>query len=132
MVLHEPRESLGASVWHKAPSPSARADGSLRRVTVRADQPLASLNGPHDRRLLVDAVALALCTPATKRPPPSTGYGDPIASRSGLTMPARNVWRHRKRRFVAGHAPLLLKLERRLAGCLGRHKVRTPNHTDGG
>ena len=38
IVLHEPRESLGASVWHKAQSPSARADGSLRRFAVGVPQ----------------------------------------------------------------------------------------------
>ena len=126
IVLHEPRESLGASVWHNAQSQSARADGSLRRFAVGASQPLAYFNGPNDRRLMVDAVSLALCTAANKR----LIHFDRILRSDRVALRSHHAGaqlvEHLKSRFVAGHAQLPLKLESRLAGCLGRHKVRTP------
>ena len=87
--------------------------------------PLAYLNGPHDRRLMVDAVSLALGTAANQR----LIHFDRILRSDSVALRSHHAGAQLvaqlKSRFVAGHAQLPLKRESRLAGCLGRHKVRT-------
>src|ERR1035437_525951 len=123
---HEPRESLGAAVWHEARWQSARAYGSLGLFAIGAGRPWAYLDGSNDRRLMVDAVSLVLCTAANKR---LIQFDRILGSESGALWShhagAQHV-EHLKSRLVAGHAQLPLKLQSRLDGRLCRHKVSTP------
>src|ERR1017187_4962307 len=120
---HEPRESLGTAVWHKAQSQSARADGFLGLFAIGAGRPWAYLDGSNDRRLMVDAVSLALCTAANKR----LIHFDRILGSDSVALGSHHAGaqlvEHLKSCLVAGHAQLPLKLQSRLAGRLCRHKV---------
>src|ERR1035437_3508790 len=103
---HEPRESLGTAVWHKAQSQSARADGSLGLFAIGAGRPWAYLDGSNDRRLMVDAVSLALCTAANKR----LIHFDRILGSDSVALWSHHAGaqlvEHLKSCLVAGHAQL--------------------------
>ena len=132
ILLHESRERLGASIGHKAQSQSSCVDGSLGLHPISACWSWAYFDGSSDRRLRVDTTALALCAAAHK----CLIYFDRIQGPNGVALghPVA-LWPYHasaelvetlERCLVTPQPQLPLKLHRRLAGRLCRHKVSTP------
>src|SRR5450830_1883130 len=126
VLLHEFREFLGSTAWHEAQPQSAGIDNSLVLLAFLDRYPGAYLDGPNDRRLMVDATPLAFCTTAHKRLIDFDRMlgSDRVALRPHHT--GTQLVEHLKRCLVARQSKLALKLERGLAGRLRRHEVSTP------
>ena len=126
ILLHEFREFLGSTTRHEAQAQSAGIDNSLVLLAFLDGHPRAYLDGPNDRRLMVDATPLAFCTTAHKRLIDFDWMlgSDRVALRPHHT--GTQLVEHLKRRLVARQSKLALKLQSRLAGRLRRHEVCTP------
>lgn len=126
ILLHESRESLGAAVGCKAQSQSSCVDGSLGHFPISASRAWAYLDGSSDRRLMVDATALALCA-ATHQ---CLIHFDRILGSNSVAFRAYHasakLMENLERCLVTPQPKLTLKLHRRLAGRLCRHKVSAP------
>ena len=126
ILLHELRKYLGVAVWHDTQPQSTRVICSLALSAIGTGRPLAYLNGPNYRRLMVDAASLALGTAAHKR----LIHFDRVLGSDSVALRSQHaraqLMEHLECRFVARQAQLPLKLESRLAGCLRRHEVSAP------
>src|ERR1700674_1576431 len=126
ILLHESRESLGAAVWHKAQSQSPCVDGPLGLFAISAGRPWAYLDGSSDRRLMVDSTALGPCAAAHKC---LIQFDRMLGPNSVAFRPyhaSAELMENLERCLVAPQPKLPLKLHRRLAGRLCRHKVSAP------
>src|ERR1035437_342404 len=126
ILLHELRKYLGVAVWHDTQSQSTRVIRSLALSAIGVDRPLAYLNGPNDRRLMVNAASFALGTAAHKR----LIHFDRILGSDSVALRSHHaraqLVEHLECRLVARQAQLPLKLESRLAGRLRRYEVSAP------
>ena len=126
ILLHEFSEFLGSAAWHEAQPQSAGVGNSLVLLAFLDRHPGAYLDGPNDRRLMVDAMPLAFCATAHQRLIDFDRMlgSDRVALRPHHT--STQLVEHLKRRLVAQQSKLALKLECGLAGCLRRYEVSTP------
>ena len=126
ILLHELREYLGVAVRHDAQPQSTGVTRPLALFAIGPGRPLAYLNSPNDRRLMVNAVPLTFGTPAHKR----LIHFDRILGSNSAALRSHHAGaplvEHLECRLVARQAQLPLKLENRLARRLRRYEVSAP------
>lgn len=126
ILLHEFRESISTAIWYKAQSQSACVNGSLGLAAISANRSWADFDSSGDRSFMVDTTPLALCASTNK----CLIYFDGELGPNSITLRSHHAGaefvENLKRCLVAPQPKLPLKLHRRLARRLCRHKVRAP------